>query len=251
MSGPAFDLGGRVALVTGAGRGIGVGIATALASRGATVVVNDLHADRAAATVDHLAASGATALAAPFDVRDREATEASIASAVAVVGPVDVLVNNAGVPDGMGVTRFLDLDPDDWAQYVDVNLYGALHCVRAVVGGMVDRGWGRIVQISSAAGSIGIGLGVSLYGGAKAGIEGTLRHLAVELGSTGVTINSIALGMMGNVDDPAVAGIVRSVPVGRLGTPDDVGAAVVYVASDEAAWLTGQTIHLDGGTTTG
>ena len=251
MNGPTFDLTGRVALVTGAGQGVGVGIAEALAFRGAAIVVNDLHPERAAATIDLLTASGATAVAAPFDVRSPDAVADGIADAEALLGPIDVLVNNAGVPIEMGIAPILDSDPAEWAPLVDTNFYGSLHCVRATAPGMVDRGWGRIVQISSAAGSIGIRLGVGIYGGAKAGIEGALRHLAVELGRTGVTVNTLALGLMGNVDDPATLHMARGVPVGRLGLPADAGAAVAFLASPEAAWLTGQTIHLDGGATTG
>ncbi len=250
MSGPTFDLTGRVALVTGAGQGVGVGIAAALAGRGAAVAVNDLVADRADVTVSALTAEGATAMAVPFDVTDPARVARGVDAVAARLGPVDILVNNAGVPEGMGIDRFLDMDPDLWARYVEVNLYGSLRCAHAVAPGMVERGWGRIIQISSAAGRMGLSLGVSLYGGAKAGIEGAMRHLAVELGPTGVTVNSLALGLMGNVDDPATANIVRGVPVGRLGTPADAGAAVAYLASPEASWLTGQTIHLNGGALT-
>jgi NAD(P)-dependent dehydrogenase (short-subunit alcohol dehydrogenase family) len=255
MSGPTgppmFDLTGRVALVTGAGQGVGVGIAAALASRGAAIAVNDLHPDRAERTAARLRADGSRALAVAFDIRSTDAIAAGVAAVESGLGPVDVLVNNAGVPIEMGIAPILDGDPGEWAPLVDTNFYGSLHCIRAVAPGMVDRGWGRIVQISSAAGSVGIRLGVGVYGGAKAGIEGALRHLAVELGRTGVTVNSLALGLMGNVDDPTTLQLARGVPVGRLGLPADAGAAVVYLASPEASWITGQTIHLDGGATTG
>jgi 3-oxoacyl-[acyl-carrier protein] reductase len=251
LDGPTFDLTGRVALVTGAGQGVGVGVARALASRGAAVVVNDLHPDRAAATVARLTHAGATAVAAPFDVRDPDAIAAALDEATDALGPVDVLVNNAGVPMEMGIAPILEGDTDQWAPLVDTNFYGSLHCVRATAPGMVERGWGRIIQISSGAGSIGIRLGVGIYGGAKAGIEGALRHLAAELGRTGVTVNCLALGLMGNVDDPDTRHMARGVPVGRLGLPADVGAAAVYLASPEASWITGQTIHLDGGAVMG
>ena len=126
-----------------------------------------------------------------------------------------------------------------------------MHCIQAVLGGMCDRGWGRVVQISSGAGRSGLNLGISLYGASKSGIEGLIRHLSQEVARKGVTANCLALGMMGHagadVDDAATAPLIRTIPVGRLGTPDDVGAAVVYLASDEASWLTGQTIDLNGG----
>ena len=235
-----FDLSGRRALVTGAGQGVGVGIARALAAQGAEVLVNDLHAERAEAVAGALEG----AVAVPFDVTDGEA----VAAAVADHGPVDVLVNNAGVPEGMGIGAFADMDPGEWRKYVDLNLYGVLHCCHAVLGGMRERGWGRIVTISSGAGVTGINLGVSLYGAGKGGAIAFMRHLAIENARTGVTANTLALGLMAGQDDPdATAHLAKSVPVGRLGTGDDVGAAVVYLASDEASWITAQTIHLDGG----
>jgi 3-oxoacyl-[acyl-carrier protein] reductase len=146
------------------------------------------------------------------------------------------------------------MDPASWTQYVDLNLYGSLHCVRAVLDGMCERGHGRIVQISSGAGRTGVAFGISLYGASKAGVEGFVRHLSQEVARTGVTVNAVALGLMGGVVPNEGAAdlldaLARQVPVGRLGTPDDVGAAVVYVASDEASWLTGQTIDVNGGQT--
>ncbi len=237
---PAFDLSGKRALVTGGGQGVGEGIVRALAARGAAVAVNDLHADRAAAVADSVPA----AVVAAFDVTDGEA----VAEGVTAIGPVDILVNNAGVPEGMGVGPFAAMDPGEWAKYVDLNLYGVLHCCHAVLGGMRERGWGRIVTISSGAGVTGLNLGVSLYGAGKGGAIAFMRHLAVENARAGITANCLALGLMDNKQNREVTEhLARTVPVGRLGRPDDVGAAVVYLASEEAAWLTAQTINLDGG----
>jgi NAD(P)-dependent dehydrogenase (short-subunit alcohol dehydrogenase family) len=238
---PRFDLSGRRALVTGAGQGVGTGIARALADHGATVRVNDLHPDRAEA----VAASIPHAVAVPFDVTDPDAVTAGIDA----VAPVDILVNNAGVPEGMGIAKFAEMDPAEWGRFVDLNLYGVLHCCRAVIGPMTERGWGRIITISSGAGVTGINLGVSVYGAGKGGALAFMRHLAVENARTGVTANSIALGLMErpDMDREITDRLARSIPVGRMGTPDDVGACVVYVASEEASWLTAQTINLDGG----
>lgn len=237
---PPFDLSGRQALVTGGGQGVGEGIVRALAAHGAAVAVNDLHADRAAAVADPIP----RAVAAPFDVTDG----AAVADGVAAIGAVDILVNNAGVPEGMGVGPFAEMDPSEWAKFVDLNLYGVLHCCHAVLGGMRERGWGRIVTISSGAGVTGINLGVSLYGASKGGAIAFMRHLAIENARAGITANCLALGLMDNKANREVTEqLARSVPVGRLGQPDDVGAAVVYLASEEAAWLTAQTINLDGG----
>jgi 3-oxoacyl-[acyl-carrier protein] reductase len=246
-----IDLDGRVALVTGAGRSVGAGIARTLAARGAAVAVNDLDPERAAGVVEGLREAGAAAVAAVFDVTDGEAVEAGVAAAAGALGPVDILVNNAGVPPGMGLTRFRELPREDWAPFVDLNLYGVLHCTRAVIDGMCERGWGRIVTISSGAGQVGLAIGISLYGAGKGGAISFMRHLALEVARRGVTANTLALGLMDNQrDSEAVAGLAATVPVGRLGTPEDVGAAVAFLASDQAGWLTGQTIGLNGGSTT-
>ena len=250
-----FDLTGRRALVTGAGQGVGVGIARALLRQGASVAVNDVVPGRADVTVRGLTAAveGARAVAAPFDVTSADAVHAGVAGATdALGGPIDILVNNAGIPPGMAPVPFSDMDPAAWRQYVDLNLYGSLHCIRAVLAGMRERGWGRIVQISSGAGRTGLPIGVSLYGASKSAVEGFVRHLAAEVARDGVTANVVALGLMEpreDADRNVTEGLARSVPVGRLGTPDDVGAAVVYLASDEASWITGQTIDLNGGST--
>jgi 3-oxoacyl-[acyl-carrier protein] reductase len=246
-----IDLDGRVALVTGAGRSVGAGIARTLAARGAAVAVNDVDPGRADCVAGELREAGAAAVAAVFDVTDGDAVEAGVATAADVLGPVDILVNNAGVPPGMGLTRFRELAREAWAPFVDLNLYGVLHCTKAVIDGMCERGWGRVVTISSGAGQVGLGIGVSLYAAGKGGAIRFMRHLALEVARRGVTANTLALGLMDNQrDTESVAALAASVPVGRLGTAEDVGAAVAFLASDQAGWLTGQTIGLNGGSTT-
>jgi 3-oxoacyl-[acyl-carrier protein] reductase len=243
-----FDLSGRVALVTGAGQNQGAGIARALAARGAAVAVNDLHAERAESVAKEI---GGKACAAPFDVTALAAVTAGVARVERELGPVDILVNNAGVPEGMGVAQFREMDPAVWRRYVDLNLYGVVHCCKAVIDGMCRRGFGRVVTISSGAGQTGLALGVSLYAAGKGGAIAFMRHLALETARFGVTANTLALGLMSNAGNAEVtAALAKTVPVGRLGTPEDVGAACVYLASNEAAWLTGQTIGLNGGNLT-
>ena len=244
-----FDLTGRVALVTGAGQNVGAGIARALAAQGATVHVNDIVADRARQTVDEILGAGGTASAAPFDVTDYE----MVGDAITAIGPVDILVNNAGNggAEGMGLVQFRDSDPSGWSGPIDVNLFGVLHCSRAVINGMCDRGFGRVITISSGAGITGLRIGVSPYAAGKGGAIAFMRHLAIENARDGVTANSLALGLMQPDNSGPVDALAKQIPVGRTGTPDDVGCACVYLASNEASWVTGQTIHLDGGATFG
>ena len=246
-----FDLTGKTALVTGAGQGVGAGIVRLLAGQGATVVVNDFVPERAEATVDAVTATGGRASAAPFDVTDLDAVRAAADAA----GPIDILVNNAGNGGvgGMVPQPFREMDPATaWDGPIKVNLYGVLNCCHAVINGMVDRGWGRIITIASGAGTTGLGIGVSPYAAGKGGAIAFMRHLAIENAKLGVTANTLALGLMAGPAPPSevTSGLARGIPVGRLGTPEDVGAACVYLASDEASWITGQTIELNGGSVT-
>ena len=242
-----FDLTGRVALVTGAGQNVGAGIARALARQGATVVVNDLRAERAQAVADELAAAGATGpRAAPFDVTDLD----EVRAAVGALPAIDILVNNAGIADTMALAPFRTMDPAAWEGPFRVNLYGVLHCCRAVIDGMCDRGWGRIITISSGAATAGTRIGVSPYSAGKGAGLAFTRTLALEVARQGVTANSLVLGMMGRGDREVDAGLARTIPVGRVGRPDDIGAACVWLASDEAAWVTGQSIEINGGAVT-
>ena len=238
----------RVALVTGAGQGIGAGIARALGAEGAAVAVNDLFEDRAASVAAEIEKAGGRAVPVVADVTDLPAVDTMVASIETTLGPVDVLVNNAGIPaDGFVPRRFREMPVEDWDRFVQLNLYGVLNCCKAVLDGMCDRGWGRVVTVSSEAGRVGVGFGISLYGAAKAGAVGFSRHLATELIETGVTVNSVSLGLMATGPDDARR---PPRPTARLGTPEDVAAAVCYLASDAAAWVTGQTLPVNGGHTT-
>ncbi len=245
-----FDLTGRVALVTGSGQGVGAGVARQLARQGAAVAVNDLQADRAAETAAAIVAAGGRASGFAFDVSDHGSVVAGVEKARALLGPIDILVNNAGVPEGMALAKFRETQPADWVPYVDVNLYGVLNCCKAVIDDMCERGFGRIITISSGAGTSGVALGVSAYGAGKGGGLGFMRNLALEVARDGVTANSLALGLMNNVPEEVVPAIAATVPVGRLGDPDEIGACCVYLASNEAGWMTGQTIQLNGGSVT-
>lgn len=232
-----IDLSGRVALVTGAGQGVGAGIAAVLAEQGASVVVNDLFPERADAV-----AADVGGRAAAFDVTDL----AAVRAAVEAIGPVDILVNNAGIPAaGFPQVDFKDSDPELWRRFVDLNLYGVMNCTHAVLGGMCERGWGRVITIASEAGRVGLPIRVSLYGAAKAGAIGLMKHLAHEVGPHGVTCNSLALGGM-----EGLPGDGSHNPVPRHGRPRDIGYTTAFLASDEGEWVTGQVLPVNGGAIT-
>lgn len=245
-----FDLTGRLALVTGAGQGIGAGIARHLAAQGAEVVVNDIVRDRAEATAKAIRAGGGAAEGLAFDVTNRE-------QVCEIITPrdFDIVVNNAGNAGArmMEPRPFREMDPEQWAAPIDVNLHGVMNTTHAVLPGMCERGFGRLITISSGAGVVGLGIGVAPYGAGKGGAISFMRHMAIENAALGVTANSVALGLMEmtEVHDKAlVARLAKSVPCGRLGTGDDLGPAVVWLASNEASWVTGQTIHVNGGSVT-
>lgn len=245
-----FDLSQRTALVTGAGQGVGAGIALALANQGASVAVNDIVAERAENTAETIRAQGGQAMEVPFDVTDLSAVQASIAAIKSQLGEVSILVNNAGNAGASNfeVTPFSKLDPSEWQKFLNVNLFGVMNCSKAVLDDMIERQWGRIITISSGAGQSGLTLGVSAYGASKGAGISFMRHLAIENARSGITANSLAIGLMDTIADPGVtASMAKSIPVGRLGTPADIGAACVWLASEEAAWVTGQTIGINGG----
>jgi len=242
------SLAGRTALITGGAGWTGQGIARVLCERGAHVVVNDIDASAADALVGELRTAGQHASSTVFDVRDYDA----VIAGVAAIPPVDILVNCVGMPGTPNKhVDFASSDPADWRPWIEINIYGSLNCLRAVLAGMCDRGWGRVIQISSAMASRGLPNREALLGGSKAGIEGALRSIALEVVDHGVTINTLALGLLENATVHAkpeiVAATLARVPTGRFIEPREVGAAVAYFASDDAAMATGQTHHLNGG----
>jgi NAD(P)-dependent dehydrogenase (short-subunit alcohol dehydrogenase family) len=245
-----FDLTGRTALVTGSGQGIGAGLAGHLARQGATVLVNDIAPEKAATTVNAIVAAGGKAEALPFDVTDLDAVIAATAGR-----QIDIAINNAGNAGAhqLTPTPFSEMPRERWQGPIDVNLFGVMNTTHAVLPGMIERGFGRVIAISSGAGVIGLPIGVSTYGAGKGGALSFIRHIAIENARLGVTANSLALGLMEMTDihdTKLVATLARTVPAGRLGTGDDIGPACVWLASDEANWVTGQTIHVNGGSLT-
>lgn len=245
-----FDLTGRVALVTGAGRGMGLGVARALAVQGASVAINDYFPERAEAAAKALQAEGLKAFPAPGDITRPEIREQVVTAVRQGLGEIDILVNNAGVPQGMpdSLRQFKDLREEDFELQLDLNLHAVTGLTRLVIGGMCERGFGRVVIISSESWRVGLAFGLSNYAAAKAAALGFMRHLAHEVGRDGVTANALSLGTMNNF--PGYETQAKATPVGRAGSPDDVGAAVAYLASSEAAWMTGQVLALNGGSVT-
>ncbi|MDG2026449.1 MAG: SDR family NAD(P)-dependent oxidoreductase [Acidimicrobiales bacterium] len=243
-----FRLDGRTAVVTGAGQNMGTGVAEALAGQGAHVLVNDLVADRAEDVAARLCDAGGSAEALPFDVTVLDAVRAALAGR-----PIDILVNNAGNAgaEAMRPTPFAETHPADWDGPLAVNLGGVMQCTHAVLPGMIERGHGRVIGIVSGAGTEGVGIGVAAYSAGKGGAAGLLRSVALEVAAAGVTVNSIALGLMDNTGGTGMTDrLAKGIPTKRLGTPADVGALCSYLASDEASWMTAQTIPLAGGSIT-
>jgi 3-oxoacyl-[acyl-carrier protein] reductase len=253
-----LDLKGRVAMVTGAGQGVGRQVALDLAAHNAgVVIVNDFFEERAAAVADEIREAGTKAVPVSFDVTDHEAVQAGVAAAAAEAGPVDILVNNAGnagPEHSISDARpFWETGPEEWAPWIGSNFFGVLNCARAVVPEMVSRGYGRIVTVISDAGRVGEP-NLVVYSGAKAGAAGFTRGLAKAVGRHGVTANCIALSAMRTpaseplLGDPEmVRKMLRSYVVKRLGEPSDASAMALFLASDAASWITGQTYPVNGG----
>jgi len=234
----------RVALVTGGSRGIGAAIAKRLKADGYTVVVCDVVDEQLADFEKETGIKGVN-----IDVSNHASVVAGVQKIEAEVGPVDILVNNAGITrDG----RMVKFTPEkNWDPVIGVNLTGAFNTCNVVAGGMAERGWGRIVNISSMNGQRGQ-FGQSNYSATKAGVIGFTRSIALELARGGVTANTICPGfilteMTGAMPAEILEGEVKKIPMGRIGQPDDIAAGVAFLASDDAAWITGETLSINGG----
>jgi 2-hydroxycyclohexanecarboxyl-CoA dehydrogenase len=246
----------RVALVTGAARGIGRAVALALARDGRAVAVGDLLVDGAASVAAEIEAAGGRALALALDVTDAGAVVSGVAHAREALGPVDVLVNCAGWDE---LKPFLDTDEAFWRRVIAINYEGCVRTTHAVLGGMLERGWGRIVNVSSDAARVGSAQ-EAVYAGAKAGVIAFTKTVAREAAARGVTANAVCPGptdtallheMADSAPDSArlIAALARAVPMRRLGRPEEVAAAIAFLACEDAGYITGQTLSVSGGLT--
>ena len=240
----------KVALVTGSGSGIGRAIAERFAREGARVIVNDLHRDRAEETVQRIAAAGGEALAIQADVTQSGAVKAMVEQGIAAFGQIDILVNNAGASQGDDILTF---DEATWDWNLAVVLKGAYLCSRAVLPRMIERRSGAIVNISSVNGIAG--LGEEAYSAAKAGMNVLTKNMAVKYGRFGIRVNAICPGTIRTPiwgprleKDPLIfEKLAKWYPLGRVGEPEDIANAALFLASDEASWITGTVLIVDGG----
>jgi len=240
-----FDLTGKTALVTGASGGIGEAVARALHAQGATVVLHGTRAEKLEALQKDL---GARAFALAVDLSDRDAVAGLVDAASALAGPISILVNNAGITrDGL----LMRMKDDDWDSVLEVNMTASMSLCRAAMRGMMKARTGRIISISSVVGVTG-NAGQTNYAASKAGMIGFSKSLAAEVASRGLTVNVVAPGfietpMTDVLDELQKSALLARVPAGRLGHADEIAATVAFLASDEAAYITGATLHVNGG----
>ncbi len=242
----------RVAVVTGAASGMGLGIARRLAEAGRRVALLDLDGDAATGAADELTRDGATAVAAKVDVTDRGGVDDAFARVRDELGPVEILVTSAGFDE---FRPFTDITLDAWEHMLAVNLTGTFHCIQAAIPDMLAAGWGRIVTISSSSAQSGAAR-MAHYVASKGGVIGLTKALAVEYAPHGITVNTIPPGFIDTPmarraeargDLPSIDAVAARTPVRRAGTPDDIAAACAFLCSEEAGYITGQALNVNGG----
>ena len=245
---------GRVALVTGASQGLGKAIAVALAGEGANIVINDvadqkgLNLQHAAEVKEELRQLGREAMVVEADVTDDQAVDAMVAKTLQRFGRLDFLINNAGIARDATLRK---MTKQEWDAVLGVNLTGVFNCAKAAIEPMGEAGFGRIINISSIIGLTG-GIGLCNYAATKAGVIGFTKSLARETARRGITVNAIApgyitTGLFHQISEEVQGRLLETIPTGRFGAPEDIAQATVFLASDAASYITGQTIHVNGG----
>ncbi len=243
-----MSLSGRVALVTGASQGIGRACALRLAKDGATVAVTARNQEKLNELVSEITAAGGKAAAFTLDVADEEQVKSTVKAAIAKLGKIDILVNNAGITRDQLVMR---MKRADWDAVLQTNLTSAYLCIQQVIGSMLKQRWGRIVNVTSVFGQMGQA-GQANYAASKAGLIGLTMAIAREVGSRSITCNAVAPGfietaMTAVLSDEFKQTAVKQIPLGRVGTAEDVASAVAFLASDEASYITGHVLNVNGG----
>jgi 3-oxoacyl-[acyl-carrier protein] reductase len=250
MEGKTDRMEGRVAIITGAGRGIGKAIAERLAETGAKVVVTDINFLAAQETSDEINERHQISIAVEVDVTKISSVNSLLEKILKTFGKIDFLVNNAGI---MYRTRILDIPLEEWENTIQVNLTGPFLCIKAVLPGMKDRRFGRIINISSSAGRSVSTLGGAHYTASKAGLLGLTRAVAKEAAPFGITVNAICPGLVDTemarmtTTEKELQDFLAAFPINRIGTPDEVGDLVVFLCSDKASYITGASIDINGG----
>lgn len=248
-----FNLNGKVALVTGGGSGMGKSDAILLAAQGAKVAVTGIDLKPCKEVADYIVSQGGEAIALMMDVADQKSVDKGISETVKSFGRLDILVNNAGIFEPKPV---LELTEAEWDRTIAINLKGQFLCAQRAAKEMAKNKWGRIINIASiASGSVGVGIaGAAHYTASKGGIIGLTETLAVEFAPLGITVNVIGPGAIdtpmtnaSNIPKDMMAGILAKVPLKRMGKPEEIAAGVVFLASDEASYITGSTLYIDGG----
>jgi 3-oxoacyl-[acyl-carrier protein] reductase len=241
-------LSGRVALITGASQGIGRACALKLAASGATVALAARNQEKLTELVDQIKAAGGNASAFPVDVADEEQIKAAFKTALGQFGKIDILVNNAGITRDQLVMR---MKRADWDSVLNTNLTSAYVCIQQVIGSMLKQRWGRIINITSVFGQMGQA-GQANYAASKAGLIGLTMAIAREVGSRHITCNAVAPGfietaMTSGFSDDFRQNALKAIPLGRVGTPEDVANSVAFLASEEASYITGHVLSVNGG----
>jgi len=243
------DLSGKIAVVTGAGRGLGKAIAEVLAGRGAHVIINDRTLKPAAEAAESMRARDESASAIAFDVAEPNQVEDAFRRIRADHGRVDILINNAGIGD---FVSFPEISPDKWDRMLNIHLKGSFNCCQAVLAGMKERRYGKIVNVSSVAGKRGDFIGNAHYTAAKAGIIGLTRSLALHAAPFGINVNAIAPGLVATeltdeMSSEMKATTISRIPAGRLGRPEEIARATAFLVSEDASYIVGETLSVNGG----